>query len=140
MRERSLKIVQALAILGVLLACYLLYEQWMRPAAPFCSISSGINCDPIISGPLAKTWGVPTPLFGLLGYAAIFLLALARKGAWALAVAVPGLAFCLWIGYRELVELGVLCPVCIACQADMIAVFGILAWPAVRTRIRGSGV
>ena len=34
-----------------------------------------------------------------------------------------GLAFCLYIAFRELVQLRVVCPVCILCQIDMITVF-----------------
>ncbi|MEY4747726.1 MAG: hypothetical protein RLZZ416_775 [Candidatus Parcubacteria bacterium] len=112
-----------LALIGVALAVYLLYEQWMRPLRPFCSLSSTINCDPIISGPLAHTFGIPTPLYGLVGYAVILLAALYRKTLPLIATAAFGVLFCLWIGYRELIGLGVVCPVCLACQVDMLAVF-----------------
>jgi uncharacterized membrane protein len=40
-----------------------------------------------------------------------------------LGMSVFGLAFCLYIAFREIVQLHVVCPVCVGCQLDMITVF-----------------
>lgn len=72
---------------------------------------------------MAKTLGIPTPLFGLIGYIVIFFSALYRKKNMLLGVASFGLSFCLWIAYKELILLHVICPICIMCQLIMITIF-----------------
>jgi uncharacterized membrane protein len=117
--------IKILASFGILLAVYLLYEQIAQsPFAP-CNINATVNCDAIISGPVAKTFGIPTPLIGLIGYIVILISAFLKKGRLVLAMATFGLVFCLSIAYIELVQLKVICPVCILCQAVMITVFGL---------------
>lgn len=114
-----------LAVAGILLAIYLLVEQLFQPNFRPCTINSTINCDAIISGAVAKTFGLPTPLIGLVGYIIIFFASIYHLKKIMLGVAVFGLAFCLWIAYRELFELRVICPVCIGCQVIMITVFSL---------------
>jgi uncharacterized membrane protein len=116
--------VQVLSMAGILLALYLLWEQWSG-APSLCSINATINCDAIIKGAVARTFGIPTPLYGLVGYMVIFAAAVFKKTPLLLGMATFGLAFCLWIGYRELFELHVVCPVCILCQCIMLLVFAL---------------
>lgn len=115
--------IRALAVIGIVLAFYLLFEQWTKPATTLCSINATINCDAIIKGPVANTLGLPTPLYGLVGYIVIFLAATFKKLKLLLGMAAFGLLFCLYIAYQELVVLHTICPVCILCQIDMITVF-----------------
>lgn len=123
MKRSLFTYIAALSVLGILLAIYLLWEQTYRPAFQPCRINSTINCDAIISGAVAKTLGIPTPLYGLIGYIIIFFSALYRKPRLLLGMALFGLLFCLYIAYRELFELRVICPVCIGCQLIMLSVF-----------------
>lgn len=115
--------IKALAVLGIVLACYLLFEQLTHTAFQPCNINSTVNCNAIISGPVAKTFGIPTPLIGLTGYIVILISAMLMKKKLILGMAIFGLVFCLSIAYIELVQLKVVCPVCILCQLDMISVF-----------------
>lgn len=115
--------IKILSAVGVLLAVYLLVEQITQSSFRPCTINATINCDAIISGPVAKALGIPTPLYGLVGYIIIFFSAVFQKRKLLLGTATFGLLFCLWIAYRELFELRVICPVCIACQLIMTAVF-----------------
>lgn len=117
------KAIAALAVFGILLALYLLYEQATTPAFRPCTVNATINCDAVIDGPVAKTLGIPTPLYGLVGYIAILFFALKKRAKTVLGFAVGGLAFCLYIAYIELVQLHVVCPVCILCQLTMISIF-----------------
>lgn len=123
MEKKMFFVVKALSLIGILLALFLLWEQLYRPSFQLCNINTTINCDAVISGVLAKTFGIPTPLYGLIGYIVIFIAAILRKKKLLLGMATFGLGFCLWIAYRELFELSVICPVCIACQIIMITVF-----------------
>lgn len=116
------KTVKILSIVGILLAIYLLFQQITQSPFQPCTINSFINCNAVISGEVAKTLGVPTPLYGLVGYIAIFFAAHFGKKKLLLGIASGGLAFCLWIAYIELFQLRVICPLCIACQLIMIAI------------------
>lgn len=115
--------IKILAVIGILLAVFLLWEQIFRPSFQPCNINATVNCDAVISGSLAKTFGIPTPLIGLVGYVVIFFAAIKNNSKLVLGMAAFGLAFCLYLAYMELVILRVLCPVCIACQIDMLTVF-----------------
>jgi uncharacterized membrane protein len=115
--------IKCLAIIGIFLAIYLLWQQMARPAFTPCSINAQINCDAVISGPLALTFGVPTPLIGLIGYCIILLAAIFSKTKLMVGAATGGLVFCLTLAYIELFQLHVICPVCILCQVIMIAVW-----------------
>lgn len=117
------KIIQILALVGILLALYLLFEQITHSPFQPCNINSFVNCNAIISGGVSKTFGIPTPLIGLTGYLVILLASLTRRKKLLLSMATFGLFFCLWIAYQELFLLHVICPVCILCQLDMISVF-----------------
>lgn len=123
---KQVKIFSAIKILsaiGVLLAVYLLWQQIYQPAFRPCTINATINCDAIISGAVSKTFGIPTPLFGLVGYIVIFTAASLKKKNLLLGTATFGLIFCLWIAYKELFQLHVICPVCIGCQLIIISIF-----------------
>lgn len=124
MKEKKLfKYIFYLSIAGILLAIYLLWEQITQSSFRPCNLNSTINCDAIISGAVSKTLGLPTPLYGLIGYVVIAYAALFKKKKVLLATAGFGLVFCLWIAYQELFLLQVICPVCILCQLIMVSVF-----------------
>ncbi len=121
--NKNFSIITILSIIGILLSIYLLVEQIFRPPFQPCNINSYINCNAVISGEVSKTLGIPTPLYGFIGYIVIFLSSVYKKKEPLLATATFGLVFCLWIAFRELVQLHVICPVCIGCQLVMISVF-----------------
>ncbi|MBP6883008.1 vitamin K epoxide reductase family protein [Candidatus Woesebacteria bacterium] len=122
-KESIFKYVKWFAMFGVLLAVYLLWQQIAQPAFKPCSINATINCDAVITGPVSKTFGISTPLFGLVGYVVILIASILKKPKLMLSMATFGLVFCLWIAYQELVLLRVICPVCILCQIVMLSVF-----------------
>ena len=123
--DKLFRFVKILSIIGAVLAVYLLWQQFFRPAFRPCYVNSFINCDAVISGSVAKTFGLPTPLYGLIGYTVIFVASILRKKKLLLGMAAFGLLFCLWIAYQELFLLHVICPICITCQLIMITVFNL---------------
>lgn len=125
MNKKIYILIKSLAFVGIILAMYLLWQQFFRPQFQPCTINATMNCDAIISGEVAKTFGLPTPLYGLLGYIVIFFSSLYRWKKVLLGVTTFGLLFCLWIAYRELFELGVICPICILCQIIMFTIFSL---------------
>lgn len=117
--------IKILSIVGIILAIYLLLEQFTQSSFRPCNINSVVNCDAIIDGAVANTFGIPTPLYGLIGYISIFFAAWFKKKKALIGIATFGLLFCLSIAYIELFQLHVICPVCIACQIIMISVFSL---------------
>jgi uncharacterized membrane protein len=115
--------VKILGIIGIGLALFLLWERYFSPSFQPCNINATINCEAVIRGEVADTLGIPTALIGLTGYIFILLGALKKNAKLVLGMSAFGLAFCLYIAFRELVQLRVVCPVCILCQIDMISVF-----------------
>lgn len=122
-KEKIFSVVKALAVIGIGLACFLLWERYFHPTFQPCNINATVNCNAVISGEVSNTLGIPTPLIGLLGYCVILYAAFVKKAKLVLGMASFGLAFCLYIAYRELFQLHVVCPVCVLCQLDMITVF-----------------
>lgn len=123
MKEKYFDWIKILAGVGIFLALYLIWQQLFHPAFQPCNVNAVVNCDATVNGPLAKTFGVSTPLIGLVGYIVILFSAIKKSLKWVLGMAAFGLTFCLYIAYREVFELHVICPVCVLCQLDMITVF-----------------
>jgi uncharacterized membrane protein len=123
MKQKIYIAVRCLAVLGIVLAVYLLWERYATPDFQPCNVNSRVNCNAIISGEVSNTWGIPTPIIGLTGYIIILLASIFKKPRLLLAMATFGLCFCLWIGFRELFQLHVVCPVCITCQLAMTTIF-----------------
>jgi uncharacterized membrane protein len=122
-KEKYFDWVKILAGIGIILATYLLWEQAFPSKFIPCNINSTVNCNAVISGAVSKTLGIPTPLYGFIGYIVIMIAAFKKMPKLVLGMATFGLAFCLYIAFRELFQLHVVCPVCTACQLDMITVF-----------------
>lgn len=121
------KIVKPLAVFGIILALYLLYEYLSPVHKSLCYVNSYINCEASTKGPLANTLGIPTAIWGLTGYIIILISALKKWPKLLFGMATFGLFFCLRITFLEIFVVKALCPVCLACQLDMIALF-ILGW------------
>lgn len=115
--------IKILAVVGIGLALFLLWERYFHPTFQPCNINATVNCNAVISGEVSNTLGIPTPLIGLIGYIVILFAAFKKNAKLVLGMSAFGLAFCLYIAYRELFQLHVVCPVCIACQLGMITVF-----------------
>lgn len=123
MKTKYFDWIKILAGIGIFLALFLLWERYFQPSFQPCNINATVNCDAVISGEVSNTLGIPTPLIGLIGYIIIMFAAFGKNAKLVLGMAAFGLAFCLYIAYRELFQLHVVCPVCVACQIDMITVF-----------------
>jgi uncharacterized membrane protein len=122
-KEKFFGWVKILAVIGIFLALFLLWERYFKPSFQPCNINSTVNCNAVIRGEVSNTLGIPTPLIGLIGYVFILIGAFRKNAKLVLGMATFGLIFCLYIAYRELFQLHVVCPVCILCQLDMITVF-----------------
>jgi len=113
----------ALSIIGIGLASYLLYEFYAPVLSDICNIGPGINCSAVTKGSLSTLFGIPVALYGLVGYAAILFGSITKRKNLALGMAAFGFVFCLRISILELFFVKIICPVCLACQIDMLLVF-----------------
>lgn len=93
MKEKYFDWIKILAGVGIFLALYLLWQQNFHPAFQPCNINAVVNCDATINGPLAKTFGISTPLIGLIGYVVILLSAAKKSAKWVLGMALLALPF-----------------------------------------------
>lgn len=132
-QNKGFAVIKYLSVFGMLLSLYLLYEQHLEKPVGICNINQIVTCEAIVTGSVSNVLGIPTPLYGLVGYALIFIGAWYRKKALTLGVASFGLFFCLGIGYVELFQLKNICPICVLCELTMVSIF-ILAY-----RLRGMG-
>lgn len=117
------KATTILSVIGIGLALYLLYEYFSPPHQSLCYVNSYINCEASTKGELANTLGIPTALYGLVGYTIILISALKKWPKLLFGMAAFGLLFCLRITFLEVFVINALCPVCLACQAIMIIIF-----------------
>lgn len=116
------KWIIGLSLFGIFLASYLFLSYLFRPSYQPCSINSFINCDAVIKGEVAKTFGIPTALYGLIGYTIILYAALSRSYKLLFGMALFGTLFCLRITFIEVFQLKVYCPVCLTCQLVMLSI------------------
>lgn len=121
--KRIWKVITVLAVIGIGLASYLFYNFFFKPPEQLCYINSRFNCDAVTIGPLATLFGIPVSLVGLVGYIVILISSLLKSKKLLLAMASFGLLFCLYITFQEIFIIKVICPVCLACQLDMLIVF-----------------
>jgi len=122
-REKIWKWLIVLSITGILLATYLFYNYLTKPAVEVCYFNVRINCDAVTKGSLATIFGIPVSLIGLVGYIVILFSSIIKNKKLLLFMSTFGMFFCLYITYQEIFVLNVICPVCLACQLVMIAVF-----------------
>lgn len=123
--SKYLFIAKILAALGIGLALYLYVNFITQPVYRLCTISDTVNCDAVISGEVSRTLGLPTALYGLIGYTVILVAAFLGKKKLMLGTAIFGTLFCLRITYIEIFQLQVICPVCLLCQIDMLALLAV---------------
>ncbi|MFI7068884.1 vitamin K epoxide reductase family protein [Micromonospora sediminicola] len=99
---------------------------------PSCSINPILSCGSVMTTPQAEAFGIPNPLIGIAGFAAVAtigvtLLAGARLPPWfwlgLQAGAIFGVVFVHWLIYQSLYAIGALCPYCMLVWAVTIPIF-----------------
>lgn len=123
MKKNIWKVILILSIIGIGLATYLFYNYLTKPVTTFCYINNKVNCDAVTKGEISTLFGVPVSLVGLIGYIVILVSSFLKNKKLVLGMASFGMVFCLYITFQEIFILKVICPVCLACQLDMLLVF-----------------
>ena len=135
--ERGLGLLYLIAgLLGLLAAVVLLVESialLKKPDyVPTCSINPVLSCGSVMNTPQAAAFGIPNPIIGVAGFAALSMLAVViltgatiRPWLWTATQASVTFAvlFLHWLIYQSLYVIGALCPYCMLVWVVTIAVF-----------------
>ncbi|HLB67276.1 MAG TPA: vitamin K epoxide reductase family protein [Thermoplasmata archaeon] len=127
-----------LALAGVALSGYLLFNHYGLVDGGVCSISETVNCDAVNRSEYAVLLGVPVAALGLLGFLAIFVAAYlgrfhpetwlgSRAGILIVALSVLGAAFASYLTVLEIFVIRAICPLCVAAFGADLAILAIAA-------------
>ena len=101
-----------LALVGVVVASLALHVHYSTEMQP-CSINEKWDCGIVNHSPYAVIGPVPVATIGIAGYAAMLVLALARRKRLVLLAALIGLGFSLYLTHIEKDVLLVWCVYCV---------------------------
>ena len=106
-------ILLLLTLLGILASVLALREHYRAYGDSPCNFNDRWDCGIVNHSPYAVIRGVPIAWIGIGGYALLAVLALRRAYRLMLALALPALAFSLYLGHIERDVLGVWCLYCV---------------------------
>lgn len=125
--------IAVLALLGALDSLYLLLHKMGHVGTLACT--PGGACEVVNTSEYSVLFGLPVPLYGLVGYLTLLGIALAgaRPGAPSgpmidrvlAGLAGTGTAFSLYLTYISLFVIGTACPWCLVSLALITAIFGL---------------
>ena len=105
-------ILLILALLGIAAASLALREHYRPYGESVCDINDHWDCGIVNHSPYAMIHGVPVAVIGIAGYLLLGALALKRSYKLMLALAIPALAFSLYLAHIEQHVLEVWCLYC----------------------------
>jgi vitamin-K-epoxide reductase (warfarin-sensitive) len=105
-------ILLILALLGIVASSLALREHYRTYGDAPCDINERWDCGIVNHSPYAMIYGIPVAVIGIAGYLLLAALALKRAYRIMLVLAVPALAFSLYLGHIERDVLGVWCLYC----------------------------
>jgi len=105
-------LIALLALLGAVVAGLALHVHYSTEMQP-CSINEKWDCGIVNHSPYAMIGPVPVAAIGIAGYAAILVLALARRKRLVLLAALAGLGYSLYLTHIEKDILLVWCIYCL---------------------------
>ena len=101
-----------LALLGIAASSLALREHYRTYGDAPCDINDRWDCGIVNHSPYAMFHGIPVADIGIAGYLLLGILALKRMYKTMLVLAVPALAFSLYLAHIEKDVLGVWCLYC----------------------------
>ncbi len=118
----------ALSSLGMVLTGYLAWTAFSGGAVQGCSAGGG--CDIVLTSRWATLLGLPTALWGLLGYTALAGIAFVRRvdthWSWALTAAFFGVCYSVYLTVVSLTILESACPYCLTSLGLMTATLALV--------------
>ena len=121
-------LILVLAVLGIIVSSLALHVHNSNDVEP-CDINARWDCGIVNHSRYAEFHGIPVATIGIVGYAAIALLAFLRRNVELTVVSVLALAYALYLTSIEANVLKVYCLYCVTSQAiiALIALFSIVA-------------
>ena len=114
----------ALSILGMLLTAYLTFAAFTGSGVQGCSVGGG--CDTVLTSRWSKLFGLPTSMWGFVGYASLAAVAFVRRTdrhwSWAWTLALCGVFYSVYLTVVSLTILQSACPYCLTSLALMTAI------------------
>ncbi len=105
-------VLLTLALIGLAAASLALREHYRQYGDAPCDINERWDCGIVNHSPYAVIHGVPVATIGIAGYLLLGVLAWKRAYTIMLALAIPALAFSLYLAHIEEHILGVWCLYC----------------------------
>ena len=102
-----------LALIGLAASSLALREHYRAYGDAPCDINEHWDCGIVNHSPYAVIHGIPVAAIGIAGYLLLGALALKRAYRLMLALALPALAFSLYLARIEAHDLGVWCLYCV---------------------------
>lgn len=122
------RIIFVLSLVGIIIAIYVL-QSWLRES-PIVCLTGG--CETVRKNPASYPFGIPVPLFGLIGYFFLTLFSFLRTFntkletiflRFMLGIAIFGVLFVTWFTYTELFIIKGICMWCAISTVNMYIVF-----------------
>jgi vitamin-K-epoxide reductase (warfarin-sensitive) len=133
-----------LALIGIIASSLALREHYRPYGESVCDINAHWDCGIVNHSPYAvlpqgSPTGMPVAIIGIAGYFVLGLLALKRAYKLMLALALPALAFSLYLASLEASpnKIGVWCLYCAISLATISLMTGLLALTVVGKAVRG---
>lgn len=101
------------ALLGLAAASLALHEHYRAYGDSPCNINDRWDCGIVNHSPYAVIHGIPVAVIGMVGYLVLGILALRRAYGFMLMLAIPALAYALYLARIEAHVLGVWCLYCV---------------------------
>lgn len=126
-----------LAIAGICISGYALYLHYATSSG-VCHFNATFDCDLVNKSDYSEILGIPVAVFGILGYAALWIGAALgeKKRMYALLTlyaSIAGFLFALYLTGLEIFVINAYCIVCLSSQAVILAMM-ILSIFFVRTK------
>ena len=121
-----------LALLGILASSLALREHYRPYGESVCDINDHWDCGIVNHSPYAMLHGIPVADIGIAGYLLLGIFAFKRMYKTMLILAVPALAFSLYLAHIERDVLGVWCLYC-AISLGVISLIALLLVGTVTT-------
>jgi len=119
--------IAVLSLAGIGVSSVSLYHHFQTSKTDYCDFGQTFNCDIVNRSVYSTIFGIPVALIGILGYAALGILATVYRDRVdtpkvLLGASVAGLGFALYLTYIEGFVLGTWCILCLSSLTTIVLI------------------
>lgn len=136
--KKYLSAISVLAVAGMLVSAYLVYQHYKPSAGSFCNINSYVNCDIVNKSKYAEIFGFPVGAIGLTGYLVLGAMSFGWLLNWfkkpthhkIIILSTGALGISLYLTFVEFFILKAVCALCVTSQLLIISIFilSLIVW------------